>query len=189
MTVKFLLAAALAAMPVPASDADAMFVNLSAVHQVFCAEGRGTAFEAGGRMISVNHVTSLSNCHIGSDPVVPTPEGDLDFSTIALPAQGFRVNCEGFKNGEYYWAVGYADGNPIQRVTTLVGTGERDPGNGEALLLGDPTVIPGMSGGPIFNSAGEVVGTVNMYSQIFPISLSRELKDTSLCQGSASARP
>lgn len=180
MTLKFLLAAALVAAPVPASS-DGVFVHLTAVHQVICAEGRGTAFEAGGHMVSVQHVTELHNCLIDADPVTATPEGGLDFSTIALPAHGFRINCEGFKQNEYYWAIGYAEGLPVQRMILLQGTGEY-AANGMAALLGYPTVIPGMSGGPVFNMAGEVVGTINMYSTVYPISLSRELKDTSLCQ-------
>lgn len=180
MTVKFLLAAALAAVPAPASP-DVLITHLSAIHMVQCVEGSGTAFEAGGKMISVNHVTSLTGCDIDGAPLLSTPESDLDFSTIALPAGGFRINCGGFKKDEYYFAVGYAEGLPVQRLILLLGTGEHDDYNGEAILLGSPTVIPGMSGGPILNQAGEVVGTVNMYSTIYPMSLSRELKDTSLC--------
>jgi S1-C subfamily serine protease len=38
---------------------------------------------------------------------------------------------------------------------------KKDGSTGEAILLGYPTVIPGMSGGPIMNSKGEVVGTIN----------------------------
>lgn len=132
-------------------------------------------------MISVNHVTSLHGCFIDGQPAVPHPEDNLDFSTIDLPAKGLRINCEGFKDNEIYWAVGYAWGGPVQRVITLVGTGQKDSSTGEAILLGNPTVIPGMSGGPILNSRGEVVGTVNQYSPMFPLSLSRELRDTSLC--------
>lgn len=183
MIVKVLCAAALVAAPVPASAPDALFVHIPAIHQVVCNEGLGTAFEAGGWMISVAHVTSLHGCHIGNMPVFPKPEGELDFSTIALPANGFRINCQGFRDGEIYWAVGYAQGLPIQRMITLVGTGEHDP-NGEAILIGYPTVIPGMSGGPIIDSGGRVVGTVNMYAIDYPLSFSRELKDTSVCSKS-----
>lgn len=184
MIRNLLAAAALVAAPVPASAPDALFVNISAVHQVVCIEGKGTAFEAGGHMISVSHVTSLHGCFIEGKPVVPTPEGELDFSTIDLPAKGFRINCGGFKDSEVYWAIGFAHGLPIQRMIMLTGTGLHDGGNGEALLIGYPTVIPGMSGGVILNSRAEAVGTVNMYSQTFPLSLSRELKDTSVCSKS-----
>jgi hypothetical protein len=181
---KLLLAVALVAVPVSASAPapDALYVNVPAVHQVSCLDGLGTAFEADGHMVSVEHVTSLHGCFIDRAAVKATPEAGLDFSIIDLPAKGLRINCDGFKRGEMYYAVGYAYGNPVQRMIVLIGTGQHDEGNGEAILLGWPSVIPGMSGGPIINNKAEVVGSVNMYLPGFPFSLSRELKDTSLCR-------
>lgn len=38
-----------------------------------------------------------------------------------------------------------------------------------------------MSGGPVFNSAGRVVGVVNGYNKGAPLSYSQALKDTALC--------
>lgn len=182
MTIKLLLAIILVATPVRASAPIALFTGISTIHQVTCAEGKGTAFEAGGHMISVDHVTSLHGCFIDGKPVVATPEGNLDFSTIDLPANGMKVNCGGFKNNGIYWAIGYSWGRSVQQVIMLVGTGQKEESTGNAILIGYPTVIPGMSGGPIINSKGEAVGTINRYSPFFPLSMSRALKDTSLCK-------
>ena len=43
-------------------------------------------------------------------------------------------------------------------------------------------VIPGQSGGPMLSNAGAVVGTNNAYNPFYPVSFSRALKDTIICQ-------
>jgi hypothetical protein len=173
--VKVLSAGALAFAPVPAP----VYIDYPLVEQVRCAEGTGTAFTAAGRIVSVHHVTRLTNCSINGVPLDAAQEGDKDFSTAPASIAGYRINCEGFKEGEPYWATGYAEGGP-DRLISLVGTGEYHA-NGMAVLLGWPTVIPGMSGGAIYDRHGTIVGTINMYSTIYPLSFSVELKGTSLC--------
>lgn len=192
MIAKVLAVAASAAALVSASPVppEPVYVHFTQVAQVLCVTSRGTAFRAGGKWISVEHVTKGQGCFVENKPIgLGAVENGLDFSVIG-PAKyrGLKINCEGFKAGEYYWAAGYAEGLPVQRLITLQGTGEHDTSNGMAILYGSPTVIPGMSGGAVMNSAGEVVGTVNMYARFLPLSMSRELKDTSLCKSSDSAR-
>lgn len=176
MIVKSLCAGALAFAPVPAP----VYLDYPLVEKVDCREGTGTAFTAAGRIVSVHHVTRMTNCAVNG--VVPKweQEQDKDFSTAPARIVGYRINCEGFKDGETYYASGYAEGGP-ERLITLIGTGEHHA-NGMAALFGYPTVIPGQSGGPIFNTRGEVVGTVNMYALFYPLSFSVELKSTELCK-------
>jgi hypothetical protein len=166
----------------PAPENESWFVRIPAVQQVWCQHSAGTAFTVNGHVVSVTHVTSADNCRINGLPIVGVAEGNLDFSVIANSPllRGFRINCGGFKLGETYFAVGYARALPTQRMIRLTGTGQHSE-SGMAILLGYPTVIPGMSGGVIFNMRAEAVGTVNMYSMVAPLSLSRELKDTSVC--------
>jgi hypothetical protein len=183
MFLRPLLAALVAVSSPLASEPErptAYFVNIGYVEQVWCTHSAGTAFIAGGHKISVAHVTNEEGCRIGNRPIVAHREKN-DFSTIEqiLPVEGLKINCDGFKEGEQYWAIGYAQAFPVQRAIPLTGTGEMD--HGEALLIGYPTVIPGMSGGPILDSQGRVVGTINMYSTAYPLSWSVQLKDTSVC--------
>ena len=188
MPVKPLALAFAGVLLTSASDVPTTYyVAYPQVEQVRCPGGYGTAFRAGGQWISVDHVTRLGGCFVGAMPAPARPEGNLDFTVIA-PAKrhGLKINCEGFKKDEIYWAIGYAKGLPIQRAIRLIGTAD-SADNGMATLVGWPTVIPGMSGGPVINLEGEVVGTVNMYSKTLPISLSVELRGTSLCRNSASA--
>ena len=188
MIGKLLLAATLALAPAPVAPSqyetrvDGNYSNIPAVKQVWCTGTAGTAVVAEGRLISVAHVTDGAGCRVDGQLIHAVQDKGLDFSVIDNIAVGlgFKINCEGFKEGEYYHAVGYANGLPFQRVLTLMGTGQ-NAGNGMAILWGWPNLIPGMSGGVMLNSRAEAVGMNNMYTPFHPISLSVALKDTSLC--------
>ena len=158
--------------------------NYPLVHQVRCKEGSGTAFRvAPHTFLSVAHVARLTDCAIDGEPVMAALDGPKDFAILELPSakEGrFKINCDGYVPGEYYFAVGYAGGKPWQTTVTVLATYAKTR-SGMQIMLGSPTFIPGMSGGPVMNRRGEVVGLVNAYSPIYPISLSRALKDTAAC--------
>jgi hypothetical protein len=186
--IRMLLAAALmATVPVTASTEQAplVFMNYPMVGRVDCDEGRGSAFRiAANHWISAAHVTALHNCSINGSPITVTEQdGAHDFSRFdAGPARpgGLKINCHGFIPGEWYWASGHARGLPFQTAIALYATYAKFP-DGKRVLIGPYTVIPGMSGGAIMNGSGEVVGLVNAYIPGTAISLSRELKSTSVC--------
>ena len=180
------LAIALPALLLANSGHDPVKANVVAypqVKQVDCATGKGSAFLTDRGWISVAHVTNQLGCAIDGTPIGAAREGTLDFSRVdyAGKGRGFKVNCDGFKAGTYVWAIGFAGGYSWQTMTRHLVT-YKDSGDGLRLLLGAPTVIPGMSGGPVLNEAGEVVGVVNAYSLGFPVSFSRALRDTSVCK-------
>lgn len=160
-------------------------VDYPNVRKVECIGGSGTAFRTEKGWISVAHVTSLFGCSIDASPIGAEPEGSLDFSRVSHIGQEpkFPINCDGFKAGTYVWAIGYAGGAEWQTMTRHYVT-YKDTDDGMRFLLGSPAFIPGMSGGPVLNEKGEVVGVINAYSKLYPISFSRPLKDTSLCRHS-----
>lgn len=179
-----LCATALLVLPASTAAPTTSVPQYAAVHQVVCDEGKGTAFLTNHGWVSVAHVTTLTGCRIDGMPIEGTAEDGLDFATVkvALGGRPLKVNCDGFKTGTYVWAIGYAGGFGWQTMTRHYVT-FKDTDDGMRYLLGSPTVIPGMSGGPVLNEQGEVVGTVNRYNQGLPLSYSRALRDTSLCHG------
>lgn len=161
------------------------FVAYPLVHKVSCDEGAGTAFRVGvNHWLSVAHVTGLHHCTVdGKNISVTEQDGARDFArfdTVGAVPNGFRINCKGFVPGQWYFAIGHAFGKPFQTLLAVYATYAKAP-DGRRVLIGEYAFIPGMSGGPVLNEAGEVVGVINAYVPGTPISISRELKDTSIC--------
>lgn len=159
------------------------------VDQVSCDKARGTAFRIGQTTyMTAAHVVSTNNgaCKINGNPVTIIEfDGALDYAIIeAGPPvrEHLRLSCEGYNKSEWYWSNGYAFGLAFQTSVALYSSAF-DSDTGMRLFIGKHTVIPGMSGGPVMNAKGEVVGIVNMYNPLFGISFSRALKDTSICNG------
>lgn len=184
------LAVACLAAPILSSASMPEAVTLTyhaSVVKVSCKEGTGSAFRIGsGALVSVNHVTANTDCRVGDRPIEVTyADSYLDFSVARFPGDGplAKVNCEGFKDGEIYFAIGHARGGPQRLVTVRYSeTATKAYGfNGMAVLYGAEHFIPGMSGAAVFNLAGEAVGLVNAFNPFLILSFSRALKDTPLC--------
>lgn len=161
------------------------YVENPYVHQVTCANKRGTAFMVGkNSVLSVAHVTTAEGCTLKGESFTVLWQGSGDFSALRAPQLGeggFKISCEGFKRGQHYRALGYAKGLPVIRAIDVIATGQSNR-DGLAIMFGDEAYIPGMSGGPVISDAGEVVGTVNAYYVGTNYSLSRSLADTPMCE-------
>lgn len=163
-----------------------MHIHYPYVKQVSCFGSRGTAFRIGPQtMVSAEHVTRAVKCIIEGEAFTAVQDEGLDFVVITVPpalrrAGGMRINCDGFVPGQYYFATGYARGMPWQQQVVVRAMDQK--ADGQTVLYGWPTFIPGQSGGPVMDRTGAVVGIVNRYSPFTPHSLSQELRGTSLCK-------
>jgi len=163
-------------------------VNLSAIPQVECDGGSGTAFHiGGGYYLTAQHVSSVGNCTVlGQGITVAYEDQEKDYAIFSGPLipYALNINCEGFKKGQHYRAYGYPQEGFVEMELVALGryfkSSMERPWQGQAFLQG--YLLPGMSGGPIVNFKGEVVGIVNGHRRpSFVPSYSRELKDTTLC--------
>lgn len=169
----------------PPLDAPTVGPNNPLVARVNCPFNSGTAFRIGRyTWLSVTHVTRNGGCTIGGEQFkLEWNDPDRDFTILHLekrPGKGLAIDCEGFKRGRIYIAIGHARGNAVQTSIPLVATG--DTREGFAVLHGIFTVIPGQSGGPIIDKlTGKVVGTVNVYQPQQGWSGSVPLSETAAC--------
>lgn len=187
MIAKALLAGVLALALEPIDFGPTIVTHHPYVERVFCNGGTGTAFKvASGQWVTVSHVSDNQGCTIDGKPVTVI-ENDAwgDFSIIDFPDNrqgGIEVNCQGFQDRQWYFGMGYGKGVPqfkaVRHSTVLSFLYGR---RGWAILEAN-RFVPGMSGGPVFDQTGRVVGTVNAYGIFERISFSLPLSGTSLCK-------
>lgn len=138
----------------------------AAIVMVKCQKARGmasgTAFKVGrDSYITAAHVVAGGTCSIEGVPVAVTSFDERrDYATFTGPASDvtIKARCDGFKSGRTYIARGFPGGQPFNMYTPWLAT--RSKLGGFNVFFGDG--LPGMSGGPVIDESGSVVGIVNM---------------------------
>ena len=166
----------------PAIPAQPYTHNWRAIVRVQCTVPDGwiigTADKiSANRYITANHVIAKGQCTVAGEPITITErDQDLDFAQFTGPSTPdfMPISCRGFKATKIYMARGYAGGGfalfELPWLASAVVQGSQQ------LFLGD--AIPGMSGGPVIDKGGQIVGIVNQ--QLAARSL--PLNKTSLCE-------
>lgn len=165
------------------------FVTHPYVEKVSCDRGSGTAFKiSDGRWLTADHVSNIGGCRIDGKPITVTHADDVgDFSVISFDDKrsgGIEVNCSGFVDRVWYFGIGHGLGYHIPQVKavrysaflTFIASDRWG-------VLEANRFVPGMSGEPVLDQTGRVVGTVNAYGVTHRIAFSRQLRDTIICRG------
>lgn len=140
--------------------------NENAIVMVKCQKARGigsgTAFKVGhNSYITAAHVMAGGTCWVDGQPVTVTSFDDRrDYATFTGPASDvtIKASCDGYRAGETYIARGFPGGQPYNIYTPWMAT--KSMLGGFNILFGEG--IPGMSGGPVIDESGAVIGLVNM---------------------------
>lgn len=188
MTAKLLCLALLGAAPISVAQAP-VHVELEGVELIDCGNATGTAWRSGtGAYTTANHVVAGRTCTINGYPLTVTwADSYLDIAFLRTEEQGrpLTIDCGGYRDGEVYAGVGHALGKPEQRAIFILMDASIDAvarWNGFTAMVGEERFIPGMSGGPVYSRDGRVVGIVNGYSRMLPISFTQSLSATPLCK-------
>lgn len=169
------------------------FIDLDLVQRIECKQGTDTYSGTGWfykdqSLVTAAHVVEgMNSCTIQGKTVTVTKlDHDADYALLTVeshPSEVLSFTCEPFHKDAKYFAVGYALGEDfvVQPLRGSIENSDDESGfRGESLLVGKS--FAGMSGGPIFNEAGQVVGLVNGGDKEGRSSVvSRSLVDTTLC--------
>lgn len=177
--IKKIFAAVLAWATLASPHVEAKVIKTEPVVQVVCEDRKGTAVKIGDdSYITAAHVAVASGCEIDGTPVVNVEvDTARDYAIVRGPSsrRSAKYSCRGFLPDTEYLGVGYAFGWKNLTYQPLRSSGFKVVGEPTQMFTGE--VIPGMSGGPVFDRSGAVVGIVNMR---WP-ARSLPLKETSLC--------
>ena len=158
-----LLAAPLLAAPSASTTALPYSHDAEAIVRVDCSGGWGSAVKVGvSTYITAAHVIDAGGCTVGGVGITLTAVDRWnDYATFIGPSSNHVIepSCDGFSSGKMYVARGYAAGFNENVLVPWLAT--EIVWRAQRLFLAD-AAIPGMSGGPVIDRKGRVVGIVTM---------------------------
>lgn len=168
------------------------YINLDLVKKVVCPKGDetylGTAFFVGpNKLMTASHVIHDLECTIDGKPITVLEDNvALDYAVVTYEAgnvEYMNIACEQFTKGRVYLGVGWALGADfaVQRFVASDSREDQKEFVGQIRLVGKS--FPGMSGGPIIDDKGFVVGlTSGGDGDGRAIMVTRPMLDTSACR-------
>jgi hypothetical protein len=167
----------------------------SAIKKISCIKNdhrtSGTAWHIGkGKFVTAYHVIDNKACTINGEPAkVILTSAMLDFAEVQIISSNFKkltYYCGNFSTDRHYLSFGYPSVGMVISSLTATSTvvpmrlGITPTFYGDRVLTG--VLMHGMSGGPIMNDDGQVVGINIATNDVdYDTALSRPLSDTALC--------
>ncbi len=163
------------------TTSDVAAIGKASTVQIIQGNGLGSGVYLGGdRVLTAAHVVpttatitvSFNERSVGNARIVRRDEND-DLALLSVPglqSSGAKASVWGdsmaLREGDSLVALGYPAGLPLS-VKVGVVSGLRSDG-GTNLIQTDASLNPGMSGGPVLDSAGRLVGITDFGSTRYP---------------------
>jgi len=175
-------------------------IDLKSVKLIFCGTNVGTAVVIDERtLLTANHVTEGNLACIddvtGKVGTVSLRDSNNDISTIVFTPKTFpkehqlKISCKGFNKNEVYYAVGWERGTDlvVNRLKATgsfrtLGTTENSEFEHVSVLIG--RMVKGMSGGPVVDQDGKMVG-MNTATDNIATAFSKAMRDTVFCHSAS----
>lgn len=127
----------------------------------------GTAFIAGGDLVTAHHVVRPHSIEYTANEKYDVARVDV------VTSEGYNIECRKVKEGEKVYIKGYPSINGFQvyaEVEAEVMGYERLP-NGRKSIVMNVELQPGFSGSPVFDTDGDVIAIATDSSRGTPRSL------------------
>lgn len=185
------LTALVSASPPPEAPPNGYFIPIDLIEKLTCSGPEGTVMGSGSyvdahHILTAAHVAAGRTCVVG-DQVTQTVmvDGHRDVAVVRTPRQGrgrISFSCRKPKAGDEAFAIGYAGGADfvVQRFTAAASFVPKHVVGFQGLAVFKGHAYRGMSGGPVVDSKGQIIGILNAVNGN-GLMFSRLLSETYLC--------
>lgn len=166
------IAALISASPAPEMPPNGYFIPIDLIHKLTCSGPSGAVMGSGSyvdahHILTAAHVAAGRTCIVGdqvAQTVMVDTARDVAVVRTVEPGRGrISFSCVKPKAGDEAFAIGFAGGSDfvVQRFTATGTFIPKRVRNFQGLAIFKGHAYRGMSGGPVIDRHGQIIGILN----------------------------